>query len=224
MLAANLEVMSKRQAFSVLGLPLSFITQQTINTERFSAMENEEWRNVPGYEGKYQVSNFGRVKSLSRFDRYNRFVTEKILVPRKHTGGYLRVQLSRKDFYIHRLVAEAFIPKVHGKEQINHKDMNKQNNCVDNLEWCTQLENNQHSYQTRGLTPDDMSKMAKHPRYKMRKLTPGDVFIILEEYHKGTSDRILASRFGVNRAVVWQITRGKSYKEVFDKWRKQKLK
>ena len=71
----------------------------------------EIWKTIQGYENKYEVSNLGRVKSLERIDRYNRKIEEKILAPRKHTGGYLRVQLSRKDFYIHRLVAQAFIPK-----------------------------------------------------------------------------------------------------------------
>ena len=75
----------------------------------------EIWKDVQGYEGYYQVSNLGRVKSLERKSKLNRKIKERILAPREHTGGYLRVQLSRKDFYIHRLVAETFIPNPENK-------------------------------------------------------------------------------------------------------------
>ena len=60
----------------------------------------EIWKAIKDYEGKYEVSNLGRVKSLERTSRLNRKIKERILAPREHTGGYLRVQLSRKDFYI----------------------------------------------------------------------------------------------------------------------------
>lgn len=97
-------------------------------------MNNEIWKDIKEYEGLYQVSNLGRIKSL-------KFGKEKILKPINHTGGYLCVDLSKnnKRLYvkIHRLVAEAFIPNPENLLQVNHKDENKKNNCVDNLEWCT---------------------------------------------------------------------------------------
>lgn len=92
----------------------------------------EIWKDIEGYEGLYQVSNLGRVKSLRRN------IILKIKIER---NGYEKVVLTvnsiHKDYYIHRLVATAFISNPDNLPQVNHKDENKTNNCVDNLEWCT---------------------------------------------------------------------------------------
>lgn len=93
----------------------------------------EIWKDIKGYEGKYQVSNFGRVRSL-------RFGKERVLVGVKDKDGYLLVNLYKGGKHyngkIHRLVAEAFIPNPDGLPQVNHKDECKSNNAVSNLEWC----------------------------------------------------------------------------------------
>jgi hypothetical protein len=106
-------------------------------------MEKEEWRDILGYEGYYQVSNQGRVKSVERKVKHyygERIVSERILVPLIDKDGYLNVSLSRgnkvKKGKIHRLVASAFIPNPDNLPQINHKDECKTNNRVDNLEYC----------------------------------------------------------------------------------------
>lgn len=100
-------------------------------------MENEEWRDIEGYEGLYQISNLGRVKSLGN----TMLRKEKILKPNKHNCGYYRVELSKNNkqkwYYIHRLVAQAFIPNPDDLLFINHKDEDKTNNAVGNLEYCT---------------------------------------------------------------------------------------
>lgn len=100
-------------------------------------MENEIWKDIAGYEGKYQVSNRGRVKSLN----YNRTGQERILKVGNVGNGYLGVILYKngkiKRCKIHRLVTTAFIPNPDNLPEVNHKDKNKTNNCVDNLEWCT---------------------------------------------------------------------------------------
>lgn len=98
---------------------------------------NEVWKDIEGYEGKYQVSNLGRVRGLDRKNSMGKTVKGRILKPRKTHAGYLRAHLCRDDRYIHRLVAEAFIPNPNNLPQINHKDEDKANNSVDNLEWCT---------------------------------------------------------------------------------------
>ena len=107
-------------------------------------MKKEYWKPVVGYEGLYEVSNFGRVKSL-------KFGKEKILKPVTNTFGYLQVTLcknnKKKLVTVHRLVAEAFLPNPHNYSCVNHKDENKQNNNVSNLEWCSAQYNN--TYGTR---------------------------------------------------------------------------
>ena len=119
-------------------------------------LPNEEWRDISGFEGRYVVSNLGRVKSLRR-PRAGKhgsisIVREKIKVQSDDQDGYKLVSLystscpnGGKVLPVHRLVAEAFIPNPECKEQVNHIDGDKSNNCVYNLEWCTNLENIRHS-------------------------------------------------------------------------------
>lgn len=98
----------------------------------------EEFRDVPGYEGTYEVSNWGRVRRNG-----------KILKPCKNRKGYLLVSLfkngTKKNARLHRLVASVFIPNPQNLPQINHKDEDKTNNAVNNLEWCDSKYNNNYS-------------------------------------------------------------------------------
>ena len=104
-------------------------------------MEKEEiWRDIDGYEMIYQVSNMGRVKRVKGYDSLGHLRNEKILSPVINKDGYLKVGLCKegnvKMFLVHRLVAQVFIPNPEGLPQINHRDEDKTNNRVDNLEWC----------------------------------------------------------------------------------------
>lgn len=110
----------------------------------------EEWRDIDGYVGLYQVSNLGRIRSIGRTVRIGknggkRVVENKILKSTDNGGGYkiigLRFCNTRKNFYIHRLVAMAFVPNPNKCGYVNHKDYDTTNNAADNLEWCTQKEN-----------------------------------------------------------------------------------
>lgn len=118
------------------------------------SLPNEEWRDVVGYEGLYQVSNLGRVKSLTKLVRYKgkkpRVYYEKIIKNYKTSSGYRFVFLYRDtksaQIYVHRLVAKAFLQNLDNLCDINHIDGCKTNNSVDNLEWCTRSENIKHAY------------------------------------------------------------------------------
>lgn len=99
---------------------------------------SEVWKDIKGYEGVYMVSNWGRVKSL-------KYGKEKVIKPRKAGIGYLQVVLFKngkgKSYFVHRLVAQAFIPNPDNLPIINHKDEKPSNNNVDNLEWCNHCYN-----------------------------------------------------------------------------------
>ena len=109
----------------------------------------EEWRDIRDFEGMYQVSNRGRVRSLDRIDARNRRIKGRILAAKYGaTGNYQQVCLCKDGVHhyiaIHRLVAEAFIPNPENKPTVNHIDENKQNNNIENLEWATYMENAHH--------------------------------------------------------------------------------
>lgn len=106
----------------------------------------ELWKDIPGYEGLYQISNFGRVKSFHRW-RNASCPEEYFLKPTIANSGYCQVSLyngKKMKFLVHRLVAEAFIGNPDCLPHINHKDENPTNNRADNLEWCTPQYNNRY--------------------------------------------------------------------------------
>lgn len=114
---------------------------------------SEIWKDIKGYEGLYQVSNFGRIRSLDRWRNSGTggyFQTGKILKTKEDVNGYLRVSLLKNGKYqkmnVHRLIAIAFIPNENNFPIINHKDGNKLNNNISNLEWCTYSYNSKHAY------------------------------------------------------------------------------
>lgn len=119
---------------------------------------SEEWKDVVDYEGKYQVSNYGNVRSLN----YNKTGKTKLLKPTKNTGGYLRVSLrkdrERKIKLVHRLVAEAFVPNPHGYSEINHKSECPMLNFACVLEWCSSSYNK--NFGTRNQRVSDSQSIA----------------------------------------------------------------
>ena len=132
----------------------------------------EIWKSIKEYEGLYEISSFGKVRSCERrveyFNpRYNKItshkIKSKIKKPSIKENGYLQVILYKnnkgKNYYIHRLVAEAFIPNPLNKKTVNHKDFNVTNNNINNLEWCTYVEQEKHKSDNGRLKPRNIRRI-----------------------------------------------------------------
>lgn len=163
-------------------------------------MDNEVWKNIKYYFGKYKVSNMGRIMDkngdlLSLYD---------------HPRGYKSVSLSLCDNYrlklVHRIVAETFIPNPENKPQINHKDGNKENNKVNNLEWVTQKENSVHASEN-GLL------LRKKYNSNISKLQKNEVLQIRSIYEqKWVTMKEVANAYNISIQAVSKIIRRQSYK------------
>ena len=176
----------------------------------YESLPGEEWRDiiddVVDYGGKYQVSNFARVRSFYRGK------TKIIKTDIIHTG-YLRVTLYKngktQNRYVHVLVARAFIPNPDNKPFVNHIDGNKQNNSIENLVWATPSENIQHAFET-GLSKSG----CEHGR---AKLTPEQVREIRRVCVPGDPElgfKPFARKFNVTSRVIGLVYHGVSYKNV----------
>ncbi len=170
----------------------------------------EQWRPVKGYEGKYVVSNLGNVMSLPRtyVDKDGSFCTVDgmTLTKTDDTRGYDRVSIGKhKQRRVHRLVAEAFIPNPLNLPEVNHKDGNKKNNAVTNLEWVTHQGNIVHAVET-GLFGE-----------RAKKATPEIVAAIRAEYvpyDREHSTIALGKKYGIDPAYVWRIINGQKRKRL----------
>lgn len=114
----------------------------------------EIWKQVKGYEGLYEVSNLGNVKRVGSFRGVNKkYLNGHFLTPVDNGKGYFRIKLTAnnksKRVMLHRIIAEAFIPRIEGKNVVNHINHNKQDNSIENLEWCTQSENCLHYHNSK---------------------------------------------------------------------------
>lgn len=169
----------------------------------------EKWANIAGYDGKYQISDRGEVRIVPKprkdADADVKYKTMKL---QENHNGYLRVTLYRdgkeKTHRVNRLVADAFIPNPQEKPQVNHKDGNKHNNSVDNLEWATPAENIRHAMET-GLMPDMSAYDCGSPKVPVAKcdLATGSV---IETYK---SIAIAAYENGLRRGNISGVIHGR---------------
>lgn len=157
----------------------------------------EIWKEIKGYNGRYYVSNYGRLKSL--------YKGVKIIRP-GNVNGYMSVVLHdntvRKTRTIHRLVGIYFIPNPDNLPQINHKDFNRSNNHVDNLEWCTNRYNVNHSISAGRMFRGELNKS----RGKLKEYQVREIRLLLEK--RVTLSKI-ASKYNINPRTVGAIKSGK---------------
>lgn len=159
----------------------------------------EEWRPVVGSDGFFEVSNFGNIRRAK----------DKNLVCLETRLGYFRAPLTRQGsrtrFDVHRAVALAFIPNPQGKETVNHKDSDKKNNHVSNLEWATDRENQNHAIENR-LHRDE----ERHWNHKLTKAQVQKIKKIKQESYRHR--QLVAQRFGVTQSTIYAIWIGKTWK------------
>lgn len=176
-------------------------------------IEEEVWKDIPGYEGLYQASNLGRVRSLNRVDALGRRIRGRVLKPGTHLDGYLMVDLSKggvaKHYSVHRLILLAF----RGESDLdaNHRDGDKANNRLSNLEYVTPSENTQHAYDI-GLVV-----AASGEDHSGSRLTEEEVLAIRNLYdggNNGHTQQELAELFSVSQQQISRIVNNKRWTHI----------
>lgn len=166
-----------------------------------------EWRWIKGYEGLYQVSDGGIVRSVDRFEKCNGGIRKRKgrnLSPVMKSTGYVTVNLysdgAMRTHLVHRLVADAFIPNELSKREVNHISGDKSDNRASNLEWVTASENIRHSFDALGRVPTGHGRLTGEQ--------------VAEIIKSNETQSAIARKFGVSRSLVGLIKQRKIYKEV----------
>jgi hypothetical protein len=178
----------------------------------------EIWKDIPGYEGIYQASSLGRIKSLKRIAelryKYKRTIRERILKLVPDNFGYYKVSLHKdkkiKTIKVHKLVALTFIKNEENKREVNHIDGNKKNNKPDNLEWCSRSENMKHAFK------NGLHNQLKGERHGKSKLKKKDVINIKKKIKAGLLLKEIANEYNVTKATISSIKRRKSWRHLKD--------
>lgn len=173
-------------------------------------MKKEIWERIKGFED-YEISNLGNVRSYNKTPDIH--IHKSIHV--NHTKeGYEVITLTKtRKYLIHRLVAETFIPNPENKKEVNHKDLNKQNNKADNLEWVSRSENMKHAYDNGAIK---IPNGGKETQWK-RVLTDEQAREIRNTYIPHSKEfgmKALAKKYRVSESVVKRVAHRVSYKDV----------
>lgn len=178
---------------------------------------SEKWVNIEGYEGIYQITRSGKVRSLDKvvncYPKTKRTVKGRTLKPILGKIGYYYFQLSnnksvRKSKYLHRLLALTFISNPNNYPCINHKDGNKRNNSLSNLEWCTHQQNMAHGFRT-GLVPKMIN--VKGEKGFSAKLKDRDVMAIKKRLKNGERIIDIAKDYPIKEGAISEIKAGRSW-------------
>src|SRR5690625_126948 len=188
--------------------------------------ENEIWKDVVGYEGYYEVSNVGRVKRVRRHitgkNGVTRYWKGRILAQTKNLDGYMTVILSKKGktniLGVHRLVAKAFIKNPNNKPVTNHKDENKENNNVDNLEWCTIAYNNAYGTRIERMKSNkQFQKRHKENRKPVLKVSlNGELVERFESLEEAFNSCPNYSKSGINHCCTGRLNTYKGYFWIYE--------
>lgn len=177
----------------------------------------EVWMDIEGFEGFYQVSNMGQVKSIPRIIkrdyRGNAKRNGKLLKQSKTRKGYLRITMQcngvKKQVSVHTIVAKAFIPNTNNYPQVNHKNGDKTKNNALNLEWCTNSMNTQHAYDT-GLIISNRGVNCHNSRF-----TESDILNIRDlHFNKQMKGAEIARIYGVVKSTIYFILKGETWNHV----------
>ena len=168
----------------------------------------EEWKPIEGYEGLYEISNYGQVNNIKRNKLLKPYSSTHLIYPRVNLSKNKKAKLH----YHHRLLAKAFIPNPEDLPEINHKDGDKTNNSLENLEWVSHVQNVRHAFEE-GLNLAATKLQGENS--SMSKLTDGEVVRIRSLYKPYFySMNKLAKEFGVSVQNIYMIVSGKTWKHL----------
>lgn len=192
----------------VTSLLRSVGSAASVRGDNFS-ME-EVWKPLINFEKTHSISNYGRLNGLERIVQYynhKRVIKEKILSPCLNPNNYRVYSIKNKTIFIHKEVAKAFIPNPENKPEVNHKDGNKNNNHVSNLEWVTRFENIEHAFKNKLIVPAVGTKQSSS------KLTENQVKYILDNPQIGA--RKMAKILNLkSHTAVSSIRLGKTWNHI----------
>ena len=166
------------------------------------------------FGNRYIVTEDGRIFCMRFHKGQSWGLLKPYLDPHARCGGYYRVNINGRTRDVHRLVAEAFLGQPKPGFEVNHKDGNKLNNHVSNLEWVTHLENVQHAYRTGLITGAQIVLNARHPHPTRRTITSEQAAAIKELVCDGLPDGIVGEILGIPAGVVYCIRHGQTYKDI----------